>query len=83
MAKKQPRKTQEELDKETQKEHLRQQLQALCDEQRHNYISEFIKEWNDKHKDKIVEVVKLGTAIHFKFKDNISILCRSTFMVLG
>lgn len=63
-------KTQAQLDKESKNKDLKERLQKFCDKSGKISMSEFMKNWNLKNKEKITEMVKLNDTILVRFGNN-------------
>lgn len=63
-------KTQNQIDKEAKNKDLQTRLQKLCDGKEKICMSDFMKNWNLKNKEKITEMVKLQDTILVRFGNN-------------
>ena len=52
-AKNKEKRTQEQIDKQKHFEQVQQELQKMCDAHKYQYMSEIMKAWNAKNKDKV------------------------------
>lgn len=77
------RKTQDQIEKEKHFKEIQQKLQKMCDSHKYQYMSEIVKAWNTKNKDKIQECVKLGTTLRFHFTGTYGVSCETDYICLG
>ena len=82
-AKNKEKRTQEQIDKQKHFEQVQQELQKMCDSHKYQYMSEIMKAWNAKNKDKIQEMVKLGTTLRFHFTGGNGVSCQTDTICLG
>ena len=79
---KEKRKTVDQIEKEKKYKELKNKLQAEVDKRKHEFMSEFMKAWNLKNKEKIQEMVKLDNVILMRFSGGVTLSIYSDYLCL-
>lgn len=79
---KEKRKTVDQIEKEKKYKELKNKLQAEVDKKKQEFMSEFMKAWNLKNKEKIQEMVKLDNVILMRFSGGVTLSIYSDYLCL-